>query len=71
MTLGELKKKVSQLLDFFAAEPSKGQVGLNEIVEGFARLGEPPQVVDSLRQLLTPIFNTFPRSETHPVPFSY
>merc|ERR1712226_346531 len=37
------------------------KVGLKEIVEGFARLGEPPQVVASLTQLLTPIVNTFPR----------
>jgi len=61
LSLGELKIKVSSILDFFRAKPSKRQVGLEEIVEGFARLGEPPQVVDSLRQLLTPILNTFPR----------
>jgi len=61
VSLGELKIKVSSILDFFRATPSKRQVGLKEIVEGFARLGEPPQVVDSLSQLLTPIVNTFPR----------
>ena len=65
VSLGELKMKVSSILDFFRAKPSKNEIGLEEIVDGFARLGEPPQVVDTLRQLLTPVINTFPRSETH------
>ena len=51
-------------ISHFAAKPGKTNIGLKEIVDGVARLGEPPQVVDSLRQLLTPILNTFPRSET-------
>ena len=58
---------ILRIFQFFAGKPGKTEIGLKEIVEGFARLGEPPQVVDSLTQLLTPVVNTFPRSETHSV----
>ena len=58
----ELEGTILRVFQFFAAQPGSQQVGLKEIVEGFARLGEPPQVVDSITQLLTPILNTFPRS---------
>jgi len=57
----ELEGTVLRIFQFFAGKTGKQQVGLKQIVEGFARLGEPPQVVDSLTQLLTPIVNTFPR----------
>ena len=63
MSLEEVQETILRVFQFLtAAEPGKSEVGLKEIVEGFARLGEPPQVVDSLNQLLTPILNTFPRS---------
>ena len=63
MSLEELQETILRVFQFFAAgDPGKSEMGLKEIVEGFARLGEPPQVVDSLKQLLTPIINTFPRS---------
>ena len=59
----ELEGTILRIFQFFAGKTGKQQqVGLKQIVEGFARLGEPPQVVDSLTQLLTPIVNTFPRS---------
>merc|ERR1712168_1361567 len=57
----ELEGTILHIFQFFAGKSGKQQVGLKQIVEGFTRLGEPPQVVDSLTQLLTPIFNTFPR----------
>ena len=51
---------------FFASEPSSVvknlPLGLKELIDGLTQLGEPPQVTDSLTQLLTPIVNTFPRS---------
>ena len=64
MSLEEVQENIFRVFQFFAAaDPAgKSEMGLGEIVEGFARLGEPPQVVDSLKQLLTPIINTFPRS---------
>merc|ERR1712192_15355 len=55
--MGDLKDTILRI-SHFAAKPGKTKIGLEEIVDGFARLGEPPQVVDSLRQLLTPILNT-------------
>ena len=63
MNVEELQETILRVSQFFAvAKPDKTEMGLKEIVEGFARLGEPPQLVDSLTQLLTPIVNTFPRS---------
>ena len=62
MTEQELVGTILRVFQFFAGKPGNTKVGLKEIVEGFARLGEPPQVVASLTQLLTPIVNTFPRS---------
>ena len=58
----ELEGTILRIFQFFAGKTGKQQVGLKQIVEGFARLGEPPQVVNSLTQLLTPVVNTFPRS---------
>merc|ERR1712192_293369 len=54
----ELEGTILGIFQFLAGAPGKTEIGLEEIVDGFARLGEPPQVVDSLRQLLTPILNT-------------
>ena len=62
MSVEELEETILRIFQFFAAKLGKNEVGLREIVEGFARLGEPPQLVDILTQLLTPILNTFPRS---------
>jgi len=61
VTEQELLGTILRVFQFFAGKPGNTKVGLKEIVEGFARLGEPPQVVASLTQLLTPIVNTFPR----------
>ena len=68
MTEEELQETILRVFQFFAVgKPGKAEVGLKEIVEGFARLGEPPQLLDSLNQLLTPVFNTFPRSAEYSV----
>merc|ERR1719295_938604 len=62
VSLEELQETILRVFQFFAVgKPDKSEVGLKEIVEGFARLGEPPQLLDSLNQLLTPVLNTFPR----------
>merc|ERR1719234_49712 len=63
----ELEGTILRIFQFLAAKPGKTEIGLEEIVDGFAQLGEPPQVVDSLRQLLTPIVNTFPRMILQPL----
>ena len=63
MSVEELQGTILRVFQFFAViKPGSHKEGLKEIVEGFARLGEPPQLVESLTQLLTPIVNTFPRS---------
>ena len=62
VSVEELQETILRIFQFFAVQPGKNEVGLREMVEGFARLGEPPQLVNSLTQLLTPIVNTFPRS---------
>ena len=63
MSVEELQETILRIFQFFAAgTPGKTEIGLREIVEGFARLGEPPQLTQTLTQLLTPILDTFPRS---------
>ena len=63
VNLEDLQEQVIRIFQFFAGgrDRADSQVGLKELVEGLARLGEPPQVVHSLIQHLTPIVNTFPR----------
>merc|ERR1712032_309707 len=58
-----IQETVLRIFQFFSGVRGQvgSQVGLKELVEGLARLGEPPQVVHSLIQHLTPIVNTFPR----------
>ena len=58
----DLQETILRIFQFLAAQPGKNEIGLREIVEGFARLGEPPQLTQSLTHLLTPVLNTFPRS---------
>ena len=66
VSLAELERKMISIYKFFASEPSSVvknlPLGLKDLVDGLTQLGEPPQVTDSLTQLLTPIFNTLPRS---------
>ena len=64
----DLQETILRIFQFLAAQPGKNEIGLREIVEGFARLGEPSQLVDTLTQLLTPIVNTFPRSASNSGP---
>jgi len=63
VNLEDLQEQVIRIFQFFAGgrDRADSQVGLKELVEGLARLGEPPQVIHSLIQHLTPIVNTFPR----------
>ena len=69
VSLAELERKIIGIYKFFALEPSSVvknlPLGLKELIDGLTQLGEPPQVTDSLTQLLTPIFNTLPRSPPH------
>ena len=69
VSLAELERKMISIYKFFASEPSSVvknlPLGLKELIDGLTQLGEPPQVTDSLTQLLTPIFNTLPRSTYH------
>ena len=66
VSLAELERKIIGIYKFFASEPSSVvknlPLGLKDLVDGLTQLGEPPQVTDSLTQLLTPIVNTLPRS---------
>ena len=66
VSLAELERKMIDIYKFFASEPSSVvknlPLGLKDLVDGLTQLGEPPQVTDPLTQLLTPIFNTLPRS---------
>ena len=66
VSLAELERKIIGIYKFFAPDPSSVvknlPLGLKELIDGLTQLGEPPQVTDSLTQLLTPIFNTLPRS---------
>ena len=62
VSVEEVQETILRIFQFFAATPDKTEIGLREIVEGFARLGEPPQLTQYLTQLLTPILDTFPRS---------
>ena len=64
VNLDELQETVLRIFQFFSGGRGQvgSQVGLKGLVEGLARLGEPPQVIHSLTQHLTPIVNTFPRS---------
>ena len=63
VSVEEVQETILRIFQFFAAgTPGKTEIGLREIVEGFARLGEPPQLTQYLTQLLTPILDTFPRS---------
>ena len=68
MGVEDLQETILRIFQFLAAQPGKNEIGLREIVEGFARLGEPSQLVDTLTQLLTPIVNTFPRSASNSGP---
>ena len=65
VNLEELEETILRIFSFFLGGQDKvprlDKVGLKELVKGLARLGEPPQVIESLPQHLTPIFNTFPR----------
>jgi len=65
VSLEELQETITRIFSFFAGGREKvlrvDKVGLKELVEGLARLGEPPQVIFSLTHHLTPILNTFPR----------
>ena len=61
VTLEDVQTTILRVFQFFATNPKEQHIGLNELVEGLARLGEPVLVTDSIQQLLTPIFNTFPR----------
>ena len=65
MSLEELQETVLRIFQFFVGGqdkvPRPNKVGLKEFVEGLARLGEPPQVIQALTQHLTPIVKTFPR----------
>ena len=36
------------------------KLGVEELVGGFERLGEPPQVTAMLRQILVPLISTYP-----------
>ena len=66
VSLAELEGTMIGIYKFFASEPSSVvknlPLGLKDLVDGLTQLGEPPQVTDSLTQLLTPIVNTLPRS---------
>ena len=66
VSLAEIERKIICIYKFFASEPSSVvknlPLGLKDLVDGLTQLGEPPQVTDSLTQLLTPIVNTLPRS---------
>jgi len=65
VNLEELQETILRIFQFFVGGrdkvPRPNKVGLKEFVEGLARLGEPPQVIQALTQHLTPIVNTFPR----------
>ena len=67
VNLEELQETILRIFQFFVGGrekvPRPSKVGLKEFVEGLARLGEPPQVIQALTQHLTPIVNTFPRYE--------
>ena len=61
VTLEDVQTTIFRVFKFFATNPKEQHIGLKELVGGLARLGEQVLVTDSIQQLLTPIFNIFPR----------
>ena len=61
LTLEEVQRPLLSLFQFLVGAPGKS-LGIDELVSGFDKLREPPIISASLRQLLTPVLDTFPRS---------
>ena len=60
LTLEEVQRPFLRLFQFLVGKPGQ-RLGVGELVSGFDKLREPPIISASLRQLLTPVLDTFPR----------
>ena len=72
LRLEEVQGPILRLFQFLVGAPGKS-LGIDELVSAFDKLGEPPIVSTSLRQLLTPLLDTLPRQNQCKIPshFSY
>lgn len=61
LTLEEAQQPLIHLFQFLAGKPGRQILGIDQIVSGFEKLGEPSAISESLRQLLTPVLETYPR----------
>ena len=59
-TFEEVQRPFLRLFQFLVGKPGQ-RLGVGELVSGFDKLREPPIISASLRQLLTPVLDTFPR----------
>ena len=61
LTLEEAQQPLIHLFQFLAGKPGRQTLGIDQIVSGFEKLGESSAISESLRQLLTPVLETYPR----------